>query len=205
MAADTSLRERKKVRTRDAIVTAALDLFADRGYEATTVEMIAEAAEVSPATVFRYFAAKDEIVFSDRDRRLPMLAAALRNRPASESDLVAAGRALCEVFADPDAESGIRRQRQALASSVVLRGKAEDVLADWQETIRKALVARGAGNHGDPDARVRAALVMTGFRIALEDWLARKHPDVVHSIESTMGAVAGVAQAWAGVGTSKGG
>ena len=205
MAADAGLRERKKVRTRDAIVTAALELFADRGYEATTVEMIAEAAEVSPATVFRYFAAKDEIVFSDRDRRLPMLAAALRNRPASESDLVAAGRALCEVFADPDAESGIRRQRQALASSVVLRGKAEDVLADWQETIRKALVARGAGNHGDPDARVRAALVMTGFRVALEDWLAGKHSELVPSIESTMGAVAVVAQAWAGTGTSKGG
>ena len=197
MAADTTLRERKKVRTRDAIVAAALDLFAERGYDATTVEMIAEAAEVSPATVFRYFAAKDEIVFSDRDRRLPVLAAT-----RSDSD---AGRALGEVFADSGAEAGIRRQYQALASSVVLRGKAEDVLADWQETIRQALVARGPGNHGDPDARVRAALVMTGFRIALEDWLAGKHADVVRSIESTMGAVAGVAQAWAGVGTSKGG
>jgi AcrR family transcriptional regulator len=197
VAADTSLRERKKVRTRDAIVTAALELFADRGYEATTVEMIAEVAEVSPATVFRYFAGKDEIVFSERDRRLPVLAAALRDRPAAESDLVAAGRALGQVFADPDAESRIRRQRQALASSVVLRGKAEEVLADWQETIRQALLARGPADRCDPDARVRAALVMTGFRVALEDWLAGKHPDLVRSIDRTMGAVAGVARGWA--------
>ena len=197
MAADTSLRERKKVRTRDAIVTAALELFADRGYEATTVEMIAEAAEVSPATVFRYFAGKDEIAFSERDRRLPMLAAALRDRPAEESDLVAAGRALRQVFTDPEAEARIHRQRQALASSVVLRGKAEEVLADWQETIRQSLVARGSGDRSDPDARVRAALVMTGFRVALEDWLAGKHPDLVHSIDSTMRVVARVARGWA--------
>jgi AcrR family transcriptional regulator len=205
VAADTSLRERKKVRTRDAIVAAALELFADRGYDATTVEMIAEAAEVSPATVFRYFAGKDEIVFSERDRRLPRLAAALRDRPAAESDLVAAGRALGQVFADPDAEARIRRQTQALASSVVLRGKAEEVLADWQETIRQALVARGPGDRADPDARVRAALVMTGFRVALEDWLAGKHPDLVQSIESTMRVVARVARGWGGIDMSKGG
>jgi AcrR family transcriptional regulator len=197
MAADTSLRERKKVRTRDAIVTAALDLFAERGYEATTVEMIAEAAEVSPATVFRYFAGKDDIVFSERDRRLPVLAAALRDRPPSESDLVAAGRALRRVFADPDAEARIRRQTRALASSVVLRGKAEEVLGAWQETIRQALVARGPVDRSDPDARVRAALVMTGFRVALEDWLAGKHPDLERSIDSTMRVMARVTRGWA--------
>jgi AcrR family transcriptional regulator len=197
VAADTSLRERKKVRTRDAIVTAALDLFTERGYEATTVEMIAEAAEVSPATVFRYFAGKDDIVFSERDRRLPVLAAALRDRPASESDLVAAGRALQQVFADPDAEARIRRQTRALVSSVVLRGKAEEVLGAWQETIRQALVARGPADRSDPEARVRAALVMTGFRVALEDWLAGKHADLEQSIDSTMRVMARVTRGWA--------
>jgi len=89
--------------------------------------------------------------------------------------------------------------------SGILRGKAEDVLADWQETVRQALVARRPGDHGDHDARVRAAVVMTGFRVALEDWLAGSHPDLAHSIEGTMRAVEGVAKTWAGTGTSNGG
>ena len=198
VVADAGLRERKKVRTRDAIVTAALELFADRGYEATTVEMIAEAAEVSPATVFRYFAGKDEIVYSERDRRLPLVASAIKERPTAESDLVAAGRALRQVFAGPEAEERAHRQRLAIASSVVLRGRAEEVMADWQETIRHALVARHPGDLNDPDARVRAALVMAGFRVALEDWVAGKHPDLGHSIESTMRTIERVARRWAG-------
>ncbi|MFE3151052.1 TetR/AcrR family transcriptional regulator, partial [Streptomyces sp. NPDC059218] len=59
------LRERKKLRTRIAIRQAAYRLIAEQGYEATTVEQIAAAAEVSPSTVFRYFPAKEDIVLTD--------------------------------------------------------------------------------------------------------------------------------------------
>lgn len=59
------LRERKKARTRATIQQQALRLFRDQGYEATTVEQIAEASEVSASTVFRYFATKEELVISD--------------------------------------------------------------------------------------------------------------------------------------------
>ncbi|MPZ24856.1 MAG: TetR family transcriptional regulator, partial [Dehalococcoidia bacterium] len=67
---DTSLRERKKQQTKQALQEQALRLFLERGYEATTIEEIAEAAGVSPRTFFRYFSTKEEVLIKDPyDRR----------------------------------------------------------------------------------------------------------------------------------------
>lgn len=76
------LRERKKIKTREAIRAATYALVAEQGYDATTIDQIAERAEVSPSTVFRYFPTKEDIVLTDEQD--PILLEKLRTRPADE-------------------------------------------------------------------------------------------------------------------------
>jgi AcrR family transcriptional regulator len=76
------LRERKKIKTREAIRTATYALIKEQGYDATTIEQIADRAEVSPSTVFRYFPAKEDIVLTDESD--PVLLEELRARPVDE-------------------------------------------------------------------------------------------------------------------------
>ncbi|EGX59592.1 TetR family transcriptional regulator [Streptomyces zinciresistens K42] len=79
---EPGLRERKKIKTRTAIREATYALIREQGYDATTIEQIAERAEVSPSTVFRYFPTKEDIVLTDEYDAL--LLAELRARPAGE-------------------------------------------------------------------------------------------------------------------------
>ena len=111
------LRERKKARTRAAIQAEAMRLFRARGYQATTVEQIAEAAEVSPSTFFRYFPTKEDVVlWDDFD---PIIVEAFRERPASESPITAMRAAFTAAFARISPEDLDRvRERMTLAMQV---------------------------------------------------------------------------------------
>nr|WP_112473778.1 TetR family transcriptional regulator [Streptomyces sp. ST1020] len=80
------LRERKKIKTRTAIRTATYALVEEQGYDATTIEQIADRAEVSPSTVFRYFPTKEDIVLTDEFD--PLLLQELAKRPADEPWMV---------------------------------------------------------------------------------------------------------------------
>ncbi len=81
----TGLRERKKQRTRQAIVDSATRLFAERGYDETTLAEIADAAEISPSTFFNYFASKSEIVFGLLDAAIESAGRRIVDRPSEES------------------------------------------------------------------------------------------------------------------------
>jgi AcrR family transcriptional regulator len=85
----TGLRERKKRETRDALTRVALQLFAERGYDETTLAEIAEAAGVSTRTIFAYFPSKEDILFSTVETMCDSLGQALAERPAGTDALTA--------------------------------------------------------------------------------------------------------------------
>lgn len=109
---EPGLRERKKVRTRETVRREAFRLFELNGYAQTTVDQIAEAADVSPRTFFRYFPTKESVLFND-DLLSPIIEAFLV-APAELSPVAAYRHAAAEVFsamAGPDYDYLIARQR----------------------------------------------------------------------------------------------
>ena len=111
------LRERKKARTRAAIQHEALRLFREQGYEATTIEQIAEAAEVSESTFYRYFPTKEGVVLWDEFD--PLLIDAFKRQPPELTPIQAMRGAFRTVFDDLSPEQWEeQRQRFELQRSV---------------------------------------------------------------------------------------
>ncbi len=136
------LRERKKAKTKAAIREHALRLFNEQGYQATTVEQIAEAAEVSPSTFFRYFPSKEDVVLQDDYD--PLLVAAFRAQPAELSPVAALRGAMRAVFAGMPAEQmELERERQALVvSEPELRAGALDGLGATIQLVAEVVAER---------------------------------------------------------------
>ncbi|MFG6194634.1 TetR family transcriptional regulator [Nonomuraea sp. JJY05] len=105
------LRERKKEKTRLAILDAALDLFLEQGYESTTVEQIAGAVEISPRTFFRYFTSKDHLVLWHHDHGEEIMLETLASRPEDESPFTALMHAMRAVVGDLEGSTPEDRAR----------------------------------------------------------------------------------------------
>jgi AcrR family transcriptional regulator len=159
------LRERKKARTRAAIRRQAMRLFREQGYAATTVEQIAEAAEISPSTFFRYFPTKEDVVLQDDYD--PMIVAAFHAQPAELSPIAALRGAMRSVFAALPAEQVAQeRERQALIQSVPeLRAGALDGMATTVQLVAEA-VAQRVGRRPDELAVRTVAGAVIGVALA---------------------------------------
>jgi AcrR family transcriptional regulator len=147
------LRERKKARTRAAIREHALRLFSENGYQRTTVEQIAAAAEVSPSTFFRYFPTKEDLVLQD-DMDTRMVEAFERQPPGLGpiAAIRAATREVVESYSEADLD--VLRQTSTLTMTVPeVRARAMDEFARTIAVISEAL-ARRAGRPAD-DLAVR--------------------------------------------------
>jgi AcrR family transcriptional regulator len=114
---ETGLRERSKARRRAAIIRAAYELFAERGYDATTVADIAEAAEVSPRTVAMYFPAKQDIALSRFSDGVASLTDAIRGRRPGETLHEVFGRWLLTSQTEPEDRELYRLARRMFAAN----------------------------------------------------------------------------------------
>ena len=137
------LRERKKLQTREAIVDAALELFERKGFEATTVEDIAAAADVSPRTFFRYFESKQDVVMAKTNDKGDDLGTLLTARPPEEPPLEALRRTILGVISEMVAtDDGSLREMRVMMGTPELRAMALDHFHDHQDELAVALAGR---------------------------------------------------------------
>jgi AcrR family transcriptional regulator len=168
-AARPGLWERKKARTRAAIRQHALRLFREQGYDATTVEQIAEAAEVSPSTFFRYFPTKEDVVLQD-DMDV-LWAEAVRAQPPELSAMAALRSAMHSVFArmTPAELEQLRESAELSMSVPAVRARSLDEFARTIGIVARLAGERAGRDPGDIEVRTFAGAVLG---VAMAAWFA---------------------------------
>ncbi|GAA4610442.1 TetR family transcriptional regulator [Actinoallomurus liliacearum] len=168
-------RERKKQRTREALVDSAFRLFAEKGFEATTVEEIADAVDVSSRTFFRYFASKEDVLLTFQDEQFGAMKEAFAARPADEPVITALRRAsvsilrACEDGAfgfDPERFGCIRQLMES--SPAVFGSSLEHGQRKHAEMTRLVAERMGVDPVTDMRPHVVAAVVNGVFHTAFE-------------------------------------
>lgn len=137
----TTLRDRKRERTRKALVDAATELFETRGYDETTVADIAAAAEIGTRTFFSYFASKEEVLFPEADARVAAAVAAIANRTPGETPVEVLLRTFRDLGTDADEMVGrtaALRLRLTLTVPAV-RGRGLQIQQEAQREIARHL------------------------------------------------------------------
>ncbi|MFE1307901.1 TetR family transcriptional regulator [Streptomyces sp. NPDC058755] len=173
-----TLRERKKQRTRDALLRSALELFTTQGYEHTTVDEIAEAVGVSQRTFFRYFAGKEDVAFAVQDLAEARFVAAVRERPVHETPMETLRQAVLEgwdglreaVEAVVPVELYVRMYRTIESTPSLLAAHLLRSVAT-EETLARLLAER-EGVDVDADPRPRLAVAVFGgvIRVTERQW-----------------------------------
>jgi AcrR family transcriptional regulator len=186
------LRERKKLKAKAAIQDQALRLFAKQGYGATTVEQIAEAAEVSPSTFFRYFKTKEAVVMYDSLD--PVVIESFKQQPAELSVIQALRIAIRESFTSIPAERlALEMKRFELARTIPeLKTTMLDEMTRNIDMLANMIAERT--NHSADDLGVQnlaGSIIGVGMAALLQ---AYKRPKAVDSIQAFDAALARLEQ-----------
>jgi len=190
------LREEKKARTRAALVGAAERLFAEKGYDGTTVADIAAGAGVSTRTFFGYFRAKEDVLFAGADERLAALAEALGTAGmGGNSTADAVGDGAADKRGDSKADK--RGDSRADMGGDGTAGMGGDGTADMRAIVERVLAAsddmagpdRLAVLFERPELRAQAMQRLIAAQRLIAEWLRRTYPERMDATLS--GAAAG--------------
>lgn len=162
---ELGIRERKKKRTRQALRQAALELFLERGFDATTIADITAAADVAPRTFFSYFQTKEDVVLDEGPQRFDQLLETLRQRPQGEPLLAAFRHVALAIAADLQAQSD---QQQELARIVrttpAIQARIRDRMGQWEEQLAVMIAQERQAPPDDLDSHVVAAALVGVLR-----------------------------------------
>jgi AcrR family transcriptional regulator len=185
-AGTTGLRERKKARTRAAIREHALRLFREQGYHATTVEQIAEAAEVSPSTFFRYFPTKEDVVLQDDFDVVAM--EAFEAQPANLSPIAAYRAAAAQMFAalTPDELARFRETTELTLTVPEVRARALDEFARTIDQIALAVARRTGRSANDFAVRNVAGALIGVTMAAVMPWASQPDTGMFERIDAAL-------------------
>jgi len=166
-------RERKRRETRERIEQAAMALFLEHGFDATTIEDITEAADVSKRSFFDYFPSKEEVVFAWQDSFADRLMAAVAARPAEESSVTAVEAAITAAVIDSIDESGLALH-ELIHRTPALKARDQLKYAKLEQKLTEALLLR-KGNDPEEQSRMRmlAAIIIGATRVGGELWQQR--------------------------------
>jgi AcrR family transcriptional regulator len=165
-----SLRERKKLKTRESIQREAMRLIHEKGYDKTTIEQIAAAVDVSPSTFFNYFPSKEDVVLYDAYD--PIIGKLLLERPADEPLSVAIRHVLEEMgpLFERDRDIILARARLWIEEPS-LRARLWEELERGQSFISELIARRSGREPDDFDIRVTVMVVIMAAMEAMREWV----------------------------------
>ena len=190
------LRARVREGTRIEVGMIALDLFAEKGFEATTAGEAADAAGISRASFFRLFSSKEEAVFARQEATGAVIAATLAERPPEEDHwtaLQSAFKASTDRYLE-DPERALARSRLILENPS-LRARRLEVHADWSPPICEALAARKGVDADSMKIEGVVAAALGAFDAATTRWGASDGGDLIALIDESFEAVAALFRA----------
>ena len=177
----SGLRARKRQQTRERLTRAAMALFLEHGFEATTLDDIAAAADVSRRSFFHYFASKEDVVFAWQEEIVAALIAAVAARPAGESMLTAAENAIAAMARQLDAGEAIAMARLK-RDNPALQARNQVKYEMLERTLAEALGKRAGHKRERLQARLVAMITTGAMRIGDELWTAegaREKPEAM--------------------------
>ena len=180
---------------RGRLERAALELFAERGFEQTTVEEIANRAGLTKRTFFRHFSDKREVLFAGGDEFRAVFVDGLATAPAGASPLEAVAASLDHVATVffTGRRDFARRRQAVIVANPELQERELVKLASVAAALAGALRERGVG---EPEASVTAEAAVAVFRVSFERWVGDEEPrELAELVRESLGALQAVAGA----------